>query len=117
MTGVDTAYDALHGEKKRSLWKRLEMLGIIFLMSGGWFSVGYVFGVRLDNQRYEALQTKQAAAIERLKSKQAKELAEARKEASTTLGNVAEGMAAAANSTAKAAQALIDANDKPKKGK
>jgi hypothetical protein len=104
---------ALQDERKRARRTAYTVALICCMSSAGWVTVGYIWGRKADDVRYEQLQARQAVALEKLRTKYEKQMSEQRRENSATVGTIAN----AASDTAKAAQALIDANDKPKKGK
>lgn len=54
MSGLETMHDMLHDPaKRRPLVKRVEMLGIVTLLSASWISAGYIWGHRDATEKAE----------------------------------------------------------------
>lgn len=116
MTTLDSLHGALHDpEKRKPIYRRLEMLIAICVMSGGWAAVGYGFGVKADVVRYETLRENYTLKVEKMRKDQASEIAKLQAQYSQGLGTTASEVAGAARSNAEAAKALAETAKKERK--
>lgn len=79
MSGLETAHDILHDPAKRRPWmKRLEMLTIVFVMSGSWIAAGYGWGYKNSTMEIEAIRADFGRQRDKLREEQGRKLEELR---------------------------------------
>lgn len=87
--------ELLETGKRRGWWRRLELLMIGLVLSGGWASVGFTLGAQRDAAKDAAIVARQAATIQRLRDKQAAELERMQATCAKSMGETAKAVAGA----------------------
>lgn len=63
MSTLDSMHAILHDPKHRPLWKRIEMLVIVFVLSGAWVTTGYFAAYKSMTEKIETLQLDHAKKL------------------------------------------------------
>ena len=111
---LDSMNAALHDPARRPMWKRLEVIVILLVLSGSWVGVGYGFGVKEGTARYDAQRDRYDTARERMRKEQAAEIQRVQAACTAGIGGVANAVEGAARDNAAAAKALQETTKKVK---